>query len=180
MAEASRQPLHPLTQLVWLTFWTHRDRRHMASAFEYLLNQMDAAAQSENPAAEGYGPKRKAVIEYVAALRQKIEGQDGLLASYRTGGRRDPGKHIDRIHAADAKLATLEARTRPDSPESARQWYMCPDANKDLPPDSRRELDEFAAHLRAHPKGSDADGCRFCATRAAARQAAFTAEEHPR
>lgn len=39
--------------------------------FEYLLNAMENAAQSASPALQGYGEKRKAVLDYVAALRSE-------------------------------------------------------------------------------------------------------------
>lgn len=48
----------------------------MRSAFEYLLNALERAAQAEQPAAEGVGEKRKAVIRHVEQL-------DGALRDYR-------------------------------------------------------------------------------------------------
>jgi hypothetical protein len=36
--------------------------------FEYLLNAMELAGQADNPAAAGYGPARKAVLDYVGDL----------------------------------------------------------------------------------------------------------------
>jgi hypothetical protein len=38
--------------------------------FEYLLNRMEFAAQSETPAALDYGAKRRAVFAYVAELQR--------------------------------------------------------------------------------------------------------------
>jgi len=44
--------------------------------FEYLLNAMENAAQSASPALQGYGEKRKAVLDYVAALRSEPVGAE--------------------------------------------------------------------------------------------------------
>jgi len=41
--------------------------------FEYLLNAMENAAQSASPALQGYGEKRKAVLDYVAAHLSRKE-----------------------------------------------------------------------------------------------------------
>jgi len=40
--------------------------------FEYLLNAMENAAQSDNPYKAGYGEKRRAVLDYAASLRHEI------------------------------------------------------------------------------------------------------------
>lgn len=41
--------------------------------FEYLLNAMELAAQSDEPAKLGYAEKRKAVLAYVAALQARAD-----------------------------------------------------------------------------------------------------------
>ncbi len=44
----------------------------MADQFIYKLNAMENAAQSDCPAANGYGDKREAVLDHVAALAAKL------------------------------------------------------------------------------------------------------------
>jgi hypothetical protein len=44
------------------------------SQFEYLLNAMEDAAQSASPTLNRYDEKRKAVLDYVAALRSEPPG----------------------------------------------------------------------------------------------------------
>lgn len=43
------------------------------TAFGYLLNAMERAAQAENPAEQGYAEKREAVLDYVARQLSYIE-----------------------------------------------------------------------------------------------------------
>ena len=49
--------------------------------FEYLLNAMENAAQSENPAKNGYAAKRRAVFEYVESLQRDRAAYDELRAA---------------------------------------------------------------------------------------------------
>ena len=53
-------------------------------AFEYLLNAMEAAAQSENPAAENYAAKRRAVFDYVRNLEADFVGRILWYTRHRT------------------------------------------------------------------------------------------------
>lgn len=80
--------------------------------FEYLLNQMELAASADEPANEDYEAKRKAVLGYVAALVEKMDGKDRLLVAYRLGSHQRADTALRRIEKADAKLEALEARTR--------------------------------------------------------------------
>lgn len=48
--------------------------------FEYLLNAMEQAGQSSFPAQHGYGAKRKAVLDYVAALRSALAEREADTA----------------------------------------------------------------------------------------------------
>jgi hypothetical protein len=54
------------------------------SDFIYLLNAMEAAAQADNPAQEGYGAKRKAVLDYVAEAEAEILHMKGLTQAQPT------------------------------------------------------------------------------------------------
>jgi hypothetical protein len=64
------EALFPLDkQLPSLGFHPHEgDTMSKDRTFEYLLNAMEHAAQSSNPALEGYGIKRRKVLEYVEQL----------------------------------------------------------------------------------------------------------------
>lgn len=44
--------------------------------FEFLLNAFEVASQSENPAAEGYAEKRRALFRYVIALQHRAARSD--------------------------------------------------------------------------------------------------------
>jgi hypothetical protein len=51
-----------------------REERRMAEnrdPIEYLLNAMEEAKESDNPAANNYGAKRRAVLAAVAELRKE-------------------------------------------------------------------------------------------------------------
>jgi hypothetical protein len=44
-----------------------------SSQFDYLLNAMILAAQSDNPAEHGYPAKRKALVAYVRRLEKTVQ-----------------------------------------------------------------------------------------------------------
>jgi hypothetical protein len=80
--------------------------------FEYLLNRVERAAASDDPAANRYGMHRKALFAYVAALQSLANGQDALLVAYRTGARRTPGAALDKIRRAREVIQASEASCR--------------------------------------------------------------------
>jgi hypothetical protein len=79
------------------------------SPFEYLLNAMELAAQSPEPAKLNYAAKRQAVLDYVRTVAEIAEARDALVVAYRTNSNRRSGPAIDRIHAAEYRLGCIVA-----------------------------------------------------------------------
>jgi hypothetical protein len=84
------------------------------TTFDYLLNRMEFAATSENPARAGYAAARRDVLEYVAALVKLSGAQDRIIVAYRTS-RRSPEIAIDHAREADEALERFNASVRPES-----------------------------------------------------------------
>jgi hypothetical protein len=51
------------------------------SDFDYKLNAMERAAQEDNPAAAGYGEKRRVVLEHVEKLESEVKTLRNRLAA---------------------------------------------------------------------------------------------------
>lgn len=66
--------------------------------FEYLLNAMEHAAQSDAPAKEGYADKRRAVLAHVADLTRQLKLVRTLAADLR-----------ETEHAADQLSSDIRA-----------------------------------------------------------------------
>lgn len=79
--------------------------------FEYLLNQMEHAAQQEKPADHDYAGKRRAVFAYVDATERLAEGRADLCTAYRLGGdHRRADRALTKIERQNERLAELRAR----------------------------------------------------------------------
>lgn len=114
-------------------------------SFEYLLNSMEAAGQTEMPADVGYGDKRKAVFAYVEALASRLERAEAELAD----ANQLIGKQVARLATAYTDLAAerakVEAMTKLDTycqRVFERVEALCY-------PEERAERDELIAAARA-------------------------------
>lgn len=54
------------------------------TTFDYLLNRMEAAAASADPAKAGYAKARRDVLGFVKATEELSSARNSLLVAYRT------------------------------------------------------------------------------------------------